>query len=167
MLYCGNNRTILEREPTLIMGTNSKCLRKGIGVGLNLPFDKTYLLPYDPIDVRKIYCGDQEILPVNYDRIGNLPSCLQKGVAIGKKQLVDRGFSYIREYSFITLYILIIIIIFILLYFFCPEFLKKKDDNDVLVIDELKFAMFYIILSISSYILLYILKILLKVFHLI
>ena len=39
---------------------------------------------YTPIDNRKFYCGDKDILPPGYDRVGNLPSCLQKGIGIGR-----------------------------------------------------------------------------------
>lgn len=85
-IYCGNNLL----NPQLVagnvtLGTRYKCLRKGIGYGLYMPYDPNYVGTYMPIDQRKIYCGNKSILPNNYDSMGNLPQCIQKGIGIGKR----------------------------------------------------------------------------------
>ena len=33
----------------------------------------------------KIYCGNQTTLPDEYDSFGNLSTCQQKGVGVGKR----------------------------------------------------------------------------------
>lgn len=85
-IYCGNNGAdtdlLVGRS---VLGTKYKCMRKGVGKGLNLPYDPKFNGVYMPIDERIIYCGDKADLPSGYDRFGNLPSCLQKGVGIGKR----------------------------------------------------------------------------------
>lgn len=90
-LYCGNNRL----NPDVVagrkrIGDRYSCLKKGIGVGVNLPYDPTYNLPYEPIDQTIIYCGRGR-LPAGYTRPGNNPQCLMKGVAVGKKIRARRG----------------------------------------------------------------------------
>lgn len=87
ILYCGNNAL----DPDLlagdiILGTRYTCLKRGIGQGLHLPLDQKYTRGYEPIDKRRIYCGDKATLPKGYYSMGNLPQCLQKGVGIGKKK---------------------------------------------------------------------------------
>jgi hypothetical protein len=85
-VYCGNNAL----DPGLIsgekiLGSNYRCLKKGVGVGLNLPYDDLYIQPYQPIDNTKIYCGTKQNIPQGYDRRGNLPECFRKGVGVGRK----------------------------------------------------------------------------------
>jgi hypothetical protein len=85
-IYCGNN----AMHPGLINGTaragsRLDCLRRGFGAGFHSAVDLSFLQPYRPIDERKKYCGDQEILPDGYDMFGNAPSCFQKGWATGKR----------------------------------------------------------------------------------
>ena len=93
-IYCGNNaRDARLLSGALSIGTRAKCLRKGIGVGRNLPVDPSYAAPYAPIDARRIYCGDRDDLPDGYDLFGSLPWCLQKGVGVGKAQRATQGFS--------------------------------------------------------------------------
>ena len=90
-LYCGNNRldpdVVSGRK---IIGTRYQCMKKGIGVGMNLPFDPLYAIPYSPIDRSKIYCGNERRLPRGYTRMGSPASCLRKGVGIGKKIRADK-----------------------------------------------------------------------------
>ena len=86
-LYCGNN----SLDPDLlagdvILGTRYTCLKRGIGQGLYLHCDQKYIRGYEPIDKRRLYCGDKAKLPKGYYSMGNLPQCLQKGVGIGKKK---------------------------------------------------------------------------------
>lgn len=151
-IYCGNN--FLDSDlinGNSILGTLYGCFRKGIGKGLHLPYDEKYALDYDPIDTRKIYCGNNGILPEGYDRFGNLPQCLQKGVAVGKRQKAlehieeDGGENIIenkKEYK-IILYIIISIILFILLYKIKPKIILKKNKK---IIDWKKFIIFYTIM---------------------
>jgi hypothetical protein len=134
-IYCGNNKldeTLLNGSS--IIGTRYKCLRKGIGTGLNMKYDNKYNSEYEPIYDTKIYCGDKETLPENYDSFGNLPQCLQKGVAIGKKQKALKGppflysitnSKYIYYYKFI-LWLILSSIVFIILYY-------KKNIFDILL----------------------------------
>lgn len=85
-IYCGNNSQDLNvLNGTKVIGTRYDCLRQGIGKGLNLPYDPKYNGSYNPIDKRKIYCGNKPQLPNKYDLVGNLPQCLQKGVGVGKR----------------------------------------------------------------------------------
>lgn len=91
-IYCGNNRLNREvQNGNAVIGTRHRCLKKGFGVGFYaLPVDMDMLLDYEPIVREKIYCGNNNNLPDNYDRFGNLPSCFQKGVGIGKKKRAER-----------------------------------------------------------------------------
>jgi hypothetical protein len=59
-------------------------MRKGVGIGLNMPVDKKYGKEYAPIDSRKIYCGNKKKLPRGYAYLGNGTMCMQKGVGVGK-----------------------------------------------------------------------------------
>jgi hypothetical protein len=83
-MYCGNNkrnRRLLNGE--LVLGTRYKCLRRGIGVGMNLPYDHDYD-EYEPIEKTKIYCGKSDVLPPGYDRLGSIADCHRIGVGVGK-----------------------------------------------------------------------------------
>ena len=85
-MYCGNNaRDERLVAGDLVLGTRHGCMRKGVGVGLNMDTDPSYRGEYEPIDETRIYCGNAEQLPEGYDRYGSLTACLQKGVAIGKR----------------------------------------------------------------------------------
>ena len=84
---CTNNRLDSDLVAGRVrLGTRYSCLQKGIGTALHLPVDLKYLGPYEPIDDRRIYCGNNDVLPDGYDRFVNLPQCLQKGIGIGKMQ---------------------------------------------------------------------------------
>jgi len=84
-IYCGNNKLHKSlKKRNVRIGTRYECFKKGVGVGLNLPVDPDYLQPYEPITRRKIFCGNSRMSD-EYDRFGNLPECLQKGVAVGKR----------------------------------------------------------------------------------
>ena len=135
--YCGNNAL----DPDVvngvkILGTRYGCMRKGIGTGLNLPYDPKYAGPYEPIDDRKIYCGDRNNLPDGYDRFGNLSQCLQKGVAIGKRQRALDGngvennnvirYLFYGKFKYYINFILLLII-FLLFYFLKPSIVLKKN----------------------------------------
>ena len=90
-IYCGNN----SQHPDLLngsktLGTRYSCLQKGKNNGFNQPVDPNFLLPYNPIDTTRKYCGNNNILPVGYDRFGGLYECYLSGVGVGKK-LKARG----------------------------------------------------------------------------
>lgn len=84
-MYCGNNRRNPKvRSGQQVIGTKYGCLKKGIGVGLGLPYDPEYSNRYVPVDGRKIYCGEAEELPEGYDLMGSNSMCYFKGVGVGK-----------------------------------------------------------------------------------
>lgn len=90
-LYCGNNRLYHGIvNGTHRIGTRHRCLRRGVGIGLNLPVDNTPDTGYEPIDPRRVYCGNQNLLPDQYDLFGTLPQCLQKGVGVGRRMARER-----------------------------------------------------------------------------
>jgi len=89
-MYCGNNlahKKVVNGE--LQIGTRYTCLKRGIGKGLNMPFDNSYLGDYIAIDDTRIYCGNSSQLPVGYDRFGSLDECQSKGIGIGIKQKAE------------------------------------------------------------------------------
>jgi hypothetical protein len=167
-IYCGNNLN----DPKLTNGTHNigtkyQCLRKGIGVGINLPYDPAYSIPYRPIDPRKFYCGKSRRLPDGggHFAVGSPSKCLQKGVGIGKKQTADRRDGNFR-FSFNTInsigfnpYIIFIVIVSIvsgLLYFIKPKIITKPDPNypNKNIIDGSKFIVLISIISIITVIVL-------------
>lgn len=156
-IYCGNNLADLRlRNGEYTLGTRYNCLKKGIGRGLRLPIDPSYSGEYEKIDTRKIYCGNNENLPADYDYMGNLPQCLQIGVGIGKRINGIRG-NRENEVTVrntfrkkILFYFLLLIIlsggIFSLLYFLKPSFIMKKSEESntgELTIDWKNFGILY------------------------
>ena len=168
-IYCGNNLN----DPKLTsgthnIGTNYQCLRKGIGVGINLPYDPSYSRPYIPIDNRKFYCGKSRRLPRGrgYFAIGSPSKCLQKGVGIGKKQIANRrggggGGKYKFSFSTINIdkfnpyiiFLVVITILSVLFYFVKPKIITKPNpkypmDSNKTLIDTKKFIVVILVLSI-------------------
>ena len=97
-MYCGNNlanKKLLNNQVEL--GTRYTCMRRGIGKGLNMPFDNSYLGEYIPIDDTQIYCGNSDNFPNGYDRIGSLNQCFSKGVGIGIKQKAENIVKKIKK----------------------------------------------------------------------
>jgi hypothetical protein len=92
MTYCGNNRI-----GHVNLGTRYECFKRGVGIGLHLPYDPSYALGYVPIDTRKIYCGIALRLPRHYHIMGNSTMCLQKGVGVGKSIKARRRRSRSRS----------------------------------------------------------------------
>ena len=93
-IYCGNNS--LSKELTSKKkrrGSRFECFRKGVGLGLAQPLDKSYLSKYKAIDKRKMYCGKARSLPDGYSIMGSSSMCLQHGVGIGKKLKAKRSKS--------------------------------------------------------------------------
>lgn len=146
--YCGNNRLnrdLLNNRKNL--GTRYKCLQIGVQTGLNLPLDDDYIGDYEPIDNTKIYCGKKEDLPVNYDKFGNLPECLRRGVGIGKRQkaLGQDGGDINVENKNINKYVFYFIFEFVLIIFlitFTPNFIKEDKKINIY-----KFLLFYVFVS--------------------
>lgn len=171
-IYCGNNG--LDENlvnGNIILGSRYKCLRKGIGTGLRLPYDNKYNMDYEPIDKTKMYCGDKDILPDRYDIFGNLPQCLQKGVAIGKRQKALKGEPFLdvlknKKYTYyyrFVLWLFISLIIFLLLYYLKPNFVLKNEDISInknqKIIDWMKFLLIYFLLIIPLFIIIFVINI--------
>jgi len=84
-IYCGNNaRHSSLRSEEKKIGTRYTCLKRGFGIGFHLPYDPEFARRFVPIDKRKIYCGNSEVLPEGYDLFGNNPRCFQVGIGAGK-----------------------------------------------------------------------------------
>ena len=165
-IYCGNNsRDVQLLSGNQVIGTRNGCLRKGIGKGLHLPYDSKYAGDYLPIDNRKIYCGNENILPTGYDIMGNLPQCLQKGIGIGKMQKAQNkdikkeslftmngdqisNLQKHNKYIFIISYVFLISFLFVLLYITKPSFITDKDVNNKDTINNIKLIAYYIPTSI-------------------
>ena len=91
-IYCGSNRRHSTlRDGTNVIGTRYACFRKGVGVGLNLPYDPEYAGRYEPVDRRKIYCGTRGRLPRGYSYMGNNYMCFTKGIGVGRSVRAKRG----------------------------------------------------------------------------
>lgn len=155
-IYCGNN----SLHPDLLNGTKRigsryECMKKGIGTGLNMPYDEEFNNPYEPIDDTKIFCGDKNILPEGYDRFGNAPQCLQKGVGIGKKIKAERGppINIINNKSII--YIFLSLIVFIFLYNNFRYSSLNDFNEEYIIIDWSKIIIYYILYLIIFYIFLF------------
>ena len=85
-IYCGNNLLNSELVSGIKkLGTRYKCMQKGIGYGLYCKNKEKYNQNYEPIDKRKFYCGNKEILPTEYSDFGNLNQCFYKGFVLGQK----------------------------------------------------------------------------------
>lgn len=168
-IYCGNNLNDPKlTSGTYNIGTNYLCLRKGIGVGINLPYDPSYSRPYRPIDNRKFYCGKSRRLPRGrgYFAIGSPSKCLQKGVGIGKKQIANRSggggggggkFSFstinIDKFNPYIIFLVVITILSVLFYFVKPKIITKPNpkypmDSNKTLIDTKKFIVVILVLSI-------------------
>ena len=144
-IYCGNNSKNLDiLNGKKVIGTRYQCLKKGIGKGLRLPLDKNYLGEYESIDDRRMYCGNQNKLPKEYDYMGNLSQCLQKGIGIGKtKKSLQYNPNKYNLIFYIILYIILCVIIFFILFYTKPSFITIKKDNKK-IIDIKKLLLYYI-----------------------
>ena len=170
MSYCGNNR--LNRNlvnNTKTLGTRYECLKIGIQKGRNLPIDEDYLDPYEPIDKTKIYCGKEDVLSKNYDRMGNLGDCLRKGIGIGKRQKAlesnennfdgsDENFEFNFSKKHTIIFLIIEVSLLLLLLLCKPKFLlqKNKKEKKEKKINPAKFFIFFLFLSILIFLLIFI-----------
>ena len=99
-MYCGNNannRRVVNGE--LVIGNRYDCMRKGVGQGLYMPYDHSYLDEYIPIDNTRVYCGNKRNLPEGYNRFGGLHECFVKGVGVGRRKKAVKIDRKIRERS--------------------------------------------------------------------
>lgn len=121
-IYCGNNRLHSSlQNGTLSIGTRYRCLRKGIGRGMNMPLDPDYQGDYEPLFQDNFYCGDEKKLPAGYDRFGTLSDCLTKGIGVGKRIIATQNQQgqmafgnkkpFVINYNLLFLIILVIILI--------------------------------------------------------
>jgi len=99
-IYCGNN----AHHPDLVngirsLGTRNQCLRKGLKNGESLPVDPSFLLPYQPINPEKKYCGVRDNIPDGYDRMGGLYECYLSGVGVGKKKKAMKSIKKSKKKS--------------------------------------------------------------------
>lgn len=154
-LYCGNN----ANHPSLIngnkqVGNPKDCLNKGISVGFNMPYDKNYIVEYIPIDDTKVYCGNDENLPYEYDEFGSLKECFTRGIGIGKANKARFGYKNHIFYNYIVpflLFSLFFLTISGVLYYNKPSFITYNDPNNTQnykKIDWSKFSLYLILLAI-------------------
>lgn len=150
--YCGNNKLYPDLlKGKVKLGTRFECLKKGIQNGKYLGKDPKYSGDYEPIDTRKIYCGNKSDLPEGYDYLGNPPLCLQKGTGLGKR-LISRFISFGKDNKIILkifCYILIITLSFLYLYIKKPLYISDKLNNKR-VINWKKFVLVYIFILLLS-----------------
>jgi hypothetical protein len=156
-IYCGNNQLDPDLiNGNLILGSRYKCFKKGIGKGLNLPYDPKFAEDYLPIEDKKLYCGQNEILPNGYNDFGNLSQCLQKGVGIGKRQKALNGpenfspnITNIMKYKKYLLLFILAIFLFFVLFLVKPNIIIDKDEKtNQIVINWNKFIMIYILIYV-------------------
>ena len=146
-IYCGNNSQYAGLiNGTHTIGTRYACLKKGFGKGYHMPYDKNFTGEYNPIDKRKIWCGNSDVTPDGYNSIGSLSQCLQKGIGCGKRVKSKKGNSF-RRFTFLIPIILFCLIsggLFAYLYLYKPNIVTTKTDDNIEKIDWNKFLSFYI-----------------------
>lgn len=79
------------------LGTPQQCLKKGIGVGLNLPIPSDYPRRYKPIIPSNSFCGKKENKPLG-KKMGSVGDCFRKGVGVGKKLQMERDQTDLIEF---------------------------------------------------------------------
>ena len=88
-MSCSNNLNAM-RSAGILPSDNYKCLKRGIGVGKNMPYDPKYSMPYTPYDKRKWFCGkESNPVPTGYEGRGTNPMCFWKGVGVGKRKKAE------------------------------------------------------------------------------
>lgn len=161
-IYCGSNSLnpqLIANGGTQNIGTRHQCLRKGIGKGLNMPFDPSYNDPYQPIDPRQFYCGDNVVLPAGYDANGTIQQCLSKGIGIGRHQLAQRAIAngswkkYMKFIPFISF--LVLHAIFIVTFIYTKPSFFTKEVKGERQIDWITFSPYIVIFSLVCSIIMY------------
>ena len=81
-IYCGDGDIVPDDYDR--MGTRGVCLKKGIGIGMGMPYASREAFLNKPIKqtIEKLYCGEGE-LPEGYAGFDTLPNCLRRGVGVG------------------------------------------------------------------------------------
>ena len=131
-LYCGNNQ--LDEDlvnGSAIIGTRFSCLRKGIGKGKSMPYNKKFAGPFQPISNRNIYCGEANALPNGYQTFGENFECLQKGIGLGQRQKSLEGFTPIltNYIIFISIFLFLCTAVFLSIYYTRPNFVITHDET--------------------------------------
>lgn len=165
--YCGNNALHPGlASGDLVIGNRYQCLKKGIGVGLNIrPVDPDYDGPYKPIDTTKRYCGLQDKIPPGYDSFGTNGECLRLGVGIGKRSAAERAnrrraamasFTETTQtnakisYTCLSLYVIFsYAIIFLLLYWGRPSIILTKNKRKRYTVSWFRFFVVYLCLIVT------------------
>jgi len=178
-MYCGNNRLnsqLIENGGQKILGTRYSCMRNGYGRGIHEPVDLSYNNPYQPIDERKFYCGNDEKLPEGYHDFGTLHSCFLKGFGTGKKKRAQQGLpgpnppvvpvapvvpvvpvapvvpnSYSKLIIYILLYLSLNAVFIISMLYTKPSFITKEDHS----IDWQKLSPYIALFSVVLLIVMY------------
>ena len=155
-IYCGNNQ--LDEElvnGTAVIGNRIGCLRKGIGKGKQMAYNKKFTGPFQPISNRNLYCGNANVLPNAYANFGENFECLQKGIGIGQRQKALEGFTpiLINYTLFIFIFLTLCTIVFLTIYYTKPYFILKINVN---VNDEEIDFVKYILICINICILIFI-----------
>lgn len=169
-VYCGSNQLntqLVGNGGLKTIGSRNQCLRKGIGQGLHMPVDLSYNNPYQPIDPRRFYCGDNGILPAGYSANGTLHQCFNTGIGVGRHQLAQRAIgapvpvpvvpivpAIPALITPIVLFILINAIFIITLLYTKPSFITK-DVQGNREIDWSIFSPYIVIFSLVSGFILY------------
>jgi len=144
--YCGNNGAATRGKP---VGTRVQCLRIGIGKGSRLPCTESYAGEYQPIDTRRVYCGDQDVMPDEYDLLGSPSMCLKTGIGIGKAQRARRGCnSILRMMLFVLLWLALTTGVTLYIYYSRLEFVLSTDANGNRYVDGNKLAIYSGIASV-------------------
>ena len=177
-IYCGSNRL----NPQLVgngglktIGSRHQCLRKGIGQGLHMPLDPSYNNPYQPIDPRRFYCGDNAVLPAGYSANGTLQQCFNTGIGVGRHQLAQQAVigggvapivapivapgvapGVVSVYYFITIFLLVNAIFIISFIYTKPSFIViVKEGTNVKEINWTVFSPYIAIFAVVSGLVLY------------
>lgn len=81
-IYCGDGDIVPDDYDR--MGSRGVCLKKGIGIGMGMPYASREAFLNKPIKqtVEKLYCGEGE-LPEGYAGFDTLSNCLRRGVGVG------------------------------------------------------------------------------------
>ena len=107
-------------------------MRVGIGKGLRLSCDNSYNGPYQPIDGRKIYCGNSPNLPANYDLMGSPAMCLRKGIGLGKVLRARKGCKTWKLTAlFFCIWLFLSLSWFLYTYLYKPSFVLNDDKNQL------------------------------------
>jgi hypothetical protein len=156
-MYCGNkaNYTGIVTG-THYLGTYYQCMRRGIGVGRNLPYDVSYTGLHVPVDPRRYYCGNSLVPPIDggYYGVGSPSKCLSTGIGVGKSQRASMGAPYgmnfVRHYLQYIIFLGMVCIIFSILYLTKPKFITIKDINNNDIIDWDKFIPYFLLLCLIT-----------------